>query len=97
MINFVAKRKLFYIIAAVSMAVICLTAVITGVPMDIQFKGGSMITYSYTGDVAVSDIEAIAEGVVGECNVQESADVATGVKSIVVTVAASDGLSTEKH
>ena len=56
MINFVEKRKWFYIIAVVCMVIIFGTAVVLGVPMDIQFKGGSMITYSYSGDLSVSEV-----------------------------------------
>ena len=41
MINFVKKSKWFYSIAAVCMVVILGTAILFGVPMDIQFKGGS--------------------------------------------------------
>ena len=97
MINFIGKRKIYYIIAAVSMAAIGLFALIFGVPMDIQFKGGSMITYSYTGDISIDEISSVAQGVVGACNVQESEDVTTGIRSFVITVAELEGLSTEEH
>jgi len=97
MINFIGNRKIYYIIAAVCMAAICLFAVIFGVPMDIQFKGGSMITYSYTGEISVDEASAVAQSVVGNSNVQESEDVATGIKSVVITVAEAEGITTEKH
>jgi len=97
MINFIGNRKIYYIIAAVCMAAICLFAVIFGVPMDIQFKGGSMITYSYTGEISVDEVSAVAQSVVGNSNVQESEDVATGIKSVVITVAEAEGITTEKH
>ena len=97
MINFIGNRKIYYIIAAVCMAAICLFAVIFGVPMDIQFKGGSMITYSYTGEISVDEASAVAQSVVGAANVQESEDVATGIKSVVITVAEAEGITTEKH
>ncbi|MBR2636948.1 MAG: protein translocase subunit SecF, partial [Oscillospiraceae bacterium] len=94
MINFIGNRKIYYIIAAVCMAAICLFAVIFGVPMDIQFKGGSMITYSYTGEISVDEASAVAQSVVGNSNVQESEDVATGIKSVVITVAEAEGITT---
>lgn len=97
MINFVGKRNLFFIIAAVCMVVIFATAIILGVPMDIQFKGGSMITYSYTGELSSSDVSDVAEDIVGNVNVQESTDVASGVNAMVITIADSDSLTTEKH
>lgn len=97
MINFVGKRKWFYIIAAVCMVVVFATAVFWGVPLDIQFKGGSMVTYSYTGDISSADVSNIAQGVVGSVNVQESQDVSSGVHSMVITVAGSGSLTTELH
>ena len=97
MINFVEKRKWFYIIAVVCMVIIFGTAVVLGVPMDIQFKGGSMITYSYSGDLSVSEVEEVAESVIGSVNVQESQDVASGIHSVVITVAGSESLTTEMH
>lgn len=97
MINFVGKRKWFYIIAAVCMVVIFLTAIVLGVPMDIQFKGGSMITYSYEGELSSSEVSAIAQNVIGSVNVQESQDVASGINSVVITVSGSGSLTTEKH
>ena len=97
MINFVEKRKWFYIIAVVCMVIIFGTAVVLGVPMDIQFKGGSMLTYSSSGDLSVSDVEEVAERDIGSVNVQESQDVASGIHSVVITVAGSESLTTEMH
>lgn len=92
MINFVKKSKWFYSIAAVCMVVILGTAILFGVPMDIQFKGGSMITYSYTGELSSSAVEDVAQSVVGNVSVQESQDVSSGVNSVVITVAGSGSL-----
>ena len=97
MINFVGNRKWFYIIAAICMVVIFGTAVILGVPMDIQFKGGSMITYSYTGELSSSEVASVAQEIIGSVNVQESQDVASGINSVVITVAGSGSLTTEMH
>ncbi len=68
-----------------------------GVPMDIQFKGGSMITYSYTGELSSSAVEDVAQSVVGNVSVQESQDVSSGVNSVVITVAGSGSLTNEMH
>ncbi len=97
MINFVKKSKWFYSIAAVCMVVILGTAILFGVPMDIQFKGGSMITYSYTGELSSSAVEDVAQSVVGNVSVQESQDVSSGVNSVVITVAGSGSLTNEMH
>lgn len=97
MINFVGKRKWFYGIAAAGMIIIFLTAILLGVPMDIQFKGGSMITYSYTGDLSTASVASVAQEIVGNVNVQESQDVSSGIHSVVITVAGTNSLTTETH
>lgn len=59
--DFVGKRKVFVIISA---AVIALTAAFTfilGVNVDIRFKGGTIITYSYEGKVDTNSIKSTVE------------------------------------
>lgn len=59
--DFVGKRKVFVIISA---AVIALTAAFTfilGVNVDIRFKGGTIITYSYEGEVDTNNIKSTVE------------------------------------
>lgn len=60
-IDFVSKRKTFLIISAVLIAatVICTFAI--GVDVDIRFKGGTIATYSYTGEVDTNAIKATVE------------------------------------
>lgn len=76
-IDFVSKTKVFAIISA---AVIALTVIFTfvlGVKVDIRFKGGSMLTYSYTGVITEEDTAKVAAEVKSLDNVPE-ATVTTG-------------------
>lgn len=95
--NIVGKRKIFYLFSACSMIVILLVSIIFGVPMDLQFKGGSMITYSYTGEIALDDFTKSVEDIIGPVNVQKTEDIASKIQSFVITVAGNDALSTEEH
>ena len=45
--DIVGNRKKFFIFSAVLIVFILLFSVIFGVEMDIQFKGGAMLTYSW--------------------------------------------------
>lgn len=67
--DFVGKQKIFLTVPIVIMAVTILTALIFGVPVDIEFKGGTMLTYSYTGTIDVnavkSTVEELSLGTVG--------------------------------
>lgn len=60
-INFVGGRRVFVIISA---ALIVLTAAFTfilNVNVDIRFKGGTILTYSYEGEVDTNDIKSTVE------------------------------------
>ena len=53
-VDFVGKKKLFALIS-IAILVVCLVVnLIIGTVMDIQFTGGTIIKYSYTGDVSES-------------------------------------------
>ena len=49
-INFTGKSKVFYIISAVLIATSVLFTFL-GVDIAIEFKGGTMITYSFVGEI----------------------------------------------
>ncbi len=57
-IDFVKKTKIF---AAVSLAIIGVTVIFSFIrppQVDIRFKGGTMVTYSYTGEIDVNEVES---------------------------------------
>ena len=50
-IDFVARKKLFFIISIAAIAVSILSSFIFGANLDIQFKGGTILTYIYDGAI----------------------------------------------
>lgn len=93
MFSFYQHRKLFY---GISIAIVLLGLVlslIVGVKLDIQFKGGSIITYSYEGELDLTKAEAVASTVL-DINVtaQKTAAVADGKTSLVISVAGNEAL-----
>ena len=60
--DFIGKRKVFFIIPIVIAVITIITAFILGVPVDIEFKGGTMLTYSYTGDIEPNAVKKTVEG-----------------------------------
>lgn len=58
--DFIGNRKKFYTLSIVIMLVILIATFVFGVKLDIQFKGGSIINYSYTGDINADEIKTIA-------------------------------------
>ena len=97
MINFVGKKKIFFIISTVLIVGIFLFALIGGVEMDIQFRGGSLITLSYQGEVDHSEFQAAAEKLLGDkISLQEQEDSQTKAKNLVVTTAQATGVDTDQ-
>lgn len=59
--DFVGKRKIFVIVSAALIALTVLFTFILVPNVDIRFKGGTIITYSYEGEVNTNDIKSAVE------------------------------------
>lgn len=59
--DFVGKRKIFVIVSAAVIALTALFSFILGVNVDIRFKGGTIMTYSYEGTVDTNSIKSTVE------------------------------------
>ncbi len=76
--DFITKRRLFLIISACIMVVGLAATLIFGVEMDVTFKGGTMLKYSYTGDMDASAVGAFFTEQIGEsasAEISQSGDV----------------------
>ena len=94
--NFVANLKRALIISAAIMLVGVACFAIFGVELDISFKGGTRITYSYKGDLDYKSTEAVIEKTLGkDVSVSESADYKDNSKKLVITLVGADSISTD--
>lgn len=59
--DFVGKRRIFVIISAAAIALTAIFTFVLGVNVDIRFKGGTIITYSYEGSVDTNAIKSTVE------------------------------------
>ncbi len=57
--DFIGKRKVFFIIAACVLVLGIVANIVLGTRMDIQFTGGTIVKYSYTGDVEKAQLQDI--------------------------------------
>jgi preprotein translocase SecF subunit len=93
MIKFYQKRKMFFAISTAIMVIGIIALFINGVNLSIQFKGGAIIKYSYTGEM---DAEAAADKATEILNrnteVQLTEDLATHSKKIVFNLSGNSGL-----
>lgn len=97
-INFFVYRKYYFTISIMLIVVTLACALVFGINLDIQFKGGALLTYSYTGDIDASAFQKAAEKVLGQSvSMQESTDIATGKQNIVLSLPTSEGIDAERQ
>ena len=64
--NFIAMRKTAVIVSLCIFAVGILFNIIFGTGMDISFSGGTLVRYSYSGDLNADAVDAAAKAVLGD-------------------------------
>lgn len=95
-INFVGKRKVFVIVSAAAFALTILFSFILGVNVDIRFKGGTIITYSYQGEVSTNDIKSTVESLgTPRATVTTGTSFTGGLNTIVVSFAQDEKMDDE--
>jgi len=94
-IEFVGRLKIF---AAISLSIIIIGLVVAfvfGVELDIGYRGGTILTYSYDGYIDLDDVQSVvADELNMLVNVSESQDLATGARMLVITLATNENLTT---
>ncbi len=92
-IGFYKKRWIFFSISLAIMLIGIITIFLDGVSLDIQFRGGALLKYSYVGDL---DADAIADASSELLNrpvtTQLTSDISTEEKRLVINVAGNYGL-----
>ncbi len=85
--DIVGNRKKFFIFSAVLIVFILLFSVIFGVEMDIQFKGGAMLTYSYTGELDISAVQKDIESTLGSnVTLQTGSSIASDAQTLTISM-----------
>lgn len=94
--DIVGRRKIYYIISLSIVAVTLIVSFIFGIEIAIDFKGGTMISYSYVGEIDTDKVEKVASDIVGE-----DVKSATGesfkdnTKYVELSFTSKEGLTTE--
>lgn len=96
MFSFYNKRYLFFAISAVVILIGIIGIFVNGVVLDIQFKGGSILSYTFDGDIDISKAEDTVKNSIGRVvTCQETTDLATQHKKLVINIADNKGLSAQ--
>lgn len=91
MFDFYGKRRIFFSISLGLFLLGIIVAFMFGVKLDVTFKGGSIIAYSYTGDIDIDAVQTtITEVTKLNCSVQQTEDFATKTKRMSVTLEAGE-------
>ena len=96
-INFIGNRKKFYTFSCALIAIVLVFCAVFGVKMDVEFKGGSMVTLSYEGDVDLPGLKSEIGSQLGQndLTLQTGSDI-SGNQTLTVTLPGSQTLTTEQ-
>ena len=82
--DIIGNRKKFFLFSAILIAFILLFSLIFGVEMDIQFKGGAMLTY---GEARLSELQGTIEQALGSnVTLQTGSSIATGAQTLTISM-----------
>ncbi len=92
----VGKKKIFFTVSLIVIALSVILTFVLGMNVAIEFKGGTIVTYSYTGTLNESDVATKAASVTGQsCNASLGESLADGLTTVALSFPASEGMSAE--
>lgn len=94
--DIIGNRKKFFLFSTVLIVFILLFSLVFGVEMDIQFKGGAMLTYGYEGEASLSAVQRDIESVLGSnVTLQTGSSIATGAQTLTISMPGTQTVETE--
>ncbi len=94
--DFIAKRKIFFAIPIVIAVITIITALIAGIAVDIEFKGGTMLTYSYVGDLDTKGVQTTVEAMnLGTVGVTTGSAFGTDLETVQISFSSDEGLTAD--
>jgi preprotein translocase SecF subunit len=98
MFNFYKNRYKSLAVSALVILAGVVSLFVFGLDLDIQFRGGSILKYAHEGEIDLNEIEPLIEETLGQkVSLQETEDLGTKTKSLVVNVAGDEALTTEQQ
>ncbi len=94
--DFIKNRKKFLTFSACIIAVIVVASFALGVEMDIQFKGGAMLTYSYTGEIDTNAVTKDVKELLGSnISTQTGSSIASDAQTLTISLPGSETVETD--
>lgn len=94
--DFIGKTKIWFLISLVLIAAIAVVSVVKGVDIALEFKGGTIISYSYEGDAKITDYQTdIEDYLKTPVTIQEGRSLNNDSNSVAISFSSKTGLSAE--
>ena len=89
--DFCSKKKMILIIGICVAVALIVGIIVRGVNLAIEFEGGTMLTYTYEGDLSTSDVKSLVEDVTGQnVTVRTGKDINTGDAQFTISMTTGD-------
>lgn len=97
-IDFYKNRKIYFAISICILLVGLAFTVMNGIQLDIQFQGGTILKYTYTGQVDVTKAEELIESAIGKItNCQEQTTFGNDTKMLIISLANNEALTSQEQ
>ena len=96
--NFCSKKKLILGVVIAVLVVFLAGAVIRGIHLAIEFKGGTLITYTYQGDIDTNEVGNTVKDIVGSSVVVRTGEsLDSGGKQLTISFTSDQGLTADRQ
>ena len=96
--DFIGYRKILFLIPIVIAVITVIFNCVFGIEMAIEFKGGTMLTYSYTGKIDTNAVKKTVEGEnYGAVTVTTGSSMNSSLEVIEISFSSSEGLTADKQ
>jgi len=96
--NFCSKKKLILGVVIVVLLTFIVGAIVRGIHLAIEFKGGTLITYSYQGDINTNDVASTVKDIVGSTvTVRTGESLDSGGKQLTISFTSDQGLTADRQ
>ncbi len=97
-IDFIRNRRIYYTISLIIIAAGLILSFVMGIKLDIEFSGGTILSYVYDGEINEADFKKSVEDNLGlNVSVTTGSDFTTGRNKIMVEVKSKSGLNSDKQ
>ena len=96
--NFCSKKKLILGVVIAVLVVFIGAAIIRGIHLAIEFKGGTLITYTYQGDINTNEVADAVKDIVGSTvTVRTGESLDSGGKQVTISFTSDQGLTADRQ